>query len=315
MITDKQIKLIERALPYLQCPISGGELKINSTMLKSISSQFAITDEGIPCFMGEYCSNDSKVQQEHYDKVSTDYINNLSYPHTQEYIKYLDSALDKVAKDTLLGDTAEICCGTGEAFSLYHDEIDYGIGVDVSLNMLRGAREKLFMDRFFFMQGDATRLPLKSNSFDTVFCLGGIHHVNNRDVFFSEVHRILKPGGRFIWREPVNDFLIWRVIRDVIYRLSPHLDYDTESPLRYDDTVPVLEKVGMKVDSWETYGFFGFCIFMNSDVLFFNRLFRFLPGIRKITRWAAKFDDLITNLPGMKRSGLQVIGVARKGLP
>jgi hypothetical protein len=40
--------------------------------------------------------------------------------------------------------------------------------------------------------------------------------------------------------------------------------------------------------SWKTYGFLGFCLLMNSDVLIFNRLFRFIPGIRAITRAFAR---------------------------
>ena len=51
---------------------------------------------------------------------------------------------------------------------------------------------------------------------------------------------------------------------------------------------------------------------MNSDVLVFNRLFRFIPGIRFITRLAVNLDDLMVRLPGLSRAGLQVIGVAEK---
>ena len=53
---------------------------------------------------------------------------------------------------------------------------------------------------------------------------------------------------------------------------------------------------------------------MNSDVLVFNRLFRFIPGIRALTRLAAKFDDWTVRMPGLRRAGLQVVGVAEKSL-
>ena len=51
---------------------------------------------------------------------------------------------------------------------------------------------------------------------------------------------------------------------------------------------------------------------MNSDVLIFNRLFRFIPGIRGITRAFTRIDDWITSRPGWTRRGLQVVGVAEK---
>ena len=51
---------------------------------------------------------------------------------------------------------------------------------------------------------------------------------------------------------------------------------------------------------------------MNSDVLVFNRLFRFVPGIRGIARAFAGLDRLTLRIPGLGRAGLQVVGVARK---
>ena len=167
-------------------------------------------------------------------------------------------------------------------------------------------------EHFQVVQGDATSLPLKDARFDSVFMLGGIHHVNDRLGLFREVRRILKPGGTFYWREPVSDFLLWRLLRAIIYRLSPELDYDTESPLRYDDTVPVLKDAGLKLDSWRTLGFFGACFLLNSDVLVFNRLFRFIPGIRGLTKFAAGVDEWTLQLPGLRRAGLQVIGSAHR---
>ena len=51
---------------------------------------------------------------------------------------------------------------------------------------------------------------------------------------------------------------------------------------------------------------------MNSDVLIFNRIFKFIPGIKKIVQRSAKFDDFVIRLKPFKKAGLQVIGVARK---
>src|SRR5207237_92271 len=158
------------------------------------------------------------------------------------------------------------------------------IGVDISVSMLETARRQTWQAPAFFVQGDATTLPLESDAFDHVFMLGGIHHVGARAKLFSEVARVLKPGGRFIFRERVSDFLLWRGLRAMIYRLSPLLDHETEHPLLYRETAPVLEQAGLTLKRWSTHGLVGFCLLMNSDVLVFNRLFRFVPGIRAITR-------------------------------
>jgi SAM-dependent methyltransferase len=155
-------------------------------------------------------------------------------------------------------------------------------------------------------------LPLRSGAFDSVFMLGGVHHVNDRQRLFSEVARILKPGGVFYFREPVSDFAPWRWIRAVVYRLSPSLDHRTERPLRHKEVIPLLERAGLRSTRWTTHGFLGFCLFMNSDVLVFNRAFRFVPGIRGLTRSCVKLDDWFLNLPGLHQAGLQVVGKAEK---
>src|SRR3990172_8685212 len=94
------------------------------------------------------------------------------------------------------------------------------------------ARNDLPDDRFFFVQGDATMLPLRNRTIDNVVMLGGIHHVPDRVRLFREGGRILKPGGSFCFREPLNDFALWRALRKIVYRVSNALDHDTERPLR-----------------------------------------------------------------------------------
>jgi len=182
----------------------------------------------------------------------------------------------------------------------------------VSQSMLGKGKASFDNPRLHFVQGDATLLPLADDSFDSVVMLGGIHHVPDRDALFEQLFRILKPGGVFVFREPVSDFWLWKMLRAVVYRLSPILDHETERPLTYEETVPVLEKAGFSIENWKTYGFFGFCIFMNSDVLFFNRAFRFIPGIRGITRAFARIDEWFTTRRGLQRAGLQVVGMAKK---
>lgn len=306
---------LDRVLPLLRCPATGSALTHQGDRLVSADepdTSYPVQPNGVPLFAAIPKTEDSIRQQAHYDRVAAAYIANLNYPHTIVYQQSLDDAVTEAVADQPLGTTLEVCCGRGEAFALFADQIETGIGVDISAQMLASAREHHDPARFTFLQGDATNLPVADSSIDTVFMLGGVHHVNDRQTLFNEIARVLKPGGRFICREPLDDFWLWRGIRKIIYRLSPALDDQTERPLVHEETVPPLEQAGLTVSHWKTYGFFGFCIFMNSDVLVFNRLFRFIPGIRAITRAAVKLDDLTIRAPGMSRAGLQLVAVATK---
>jgi ubiquinone/menaquinone biosynthesis C-methylase UbiE len=300
-------------IDLLRCPVTGSELhRIGMELATTTGQHYRIEPDGIPLFAEEFCSADARVQQVHYEKIASAYVANLAYAHTQAYMQYLDDVLLDEIDSTKLGTVAEICCGRGEAFQLLGLKIMRGVGIDISVSMLKQAITVNTGAGLSFAQGDATKLPLASARFDSVFMLGGVHHVRDRAALFCEVARILKPGGHFYFREPVSDFIIWRAIRSVIYRLSPTLDHETERPLLYRETVPVLMTAGLALKTWKTVGFLGFCFFMNSDVLVFNRLFRFIPGIVPITRLAARLDAWTTSLPGLQRAGLQVIGVAVK---
>lgn len=301
-------------LEWCRCPNTKQPLLHGSGQLvnESLSERYPITPSGIPLFAQQPSTRDAARQQQHYDRVSDAYLENMTYPHSREYIAYLDRALLEQAAAAPMERVLDVCCGSGEGLSLFKDRIQQGVGVDISRAMLEAGRRSLPADRFSFIQADATQLPFRDDCFDTVMTFGGVHHVNNRHGLFSEIQRVLKPGGHFLWREPVNDFLPWRMLRAIIYRLSPSLDEETEHPVRWSDTVPVLDDVGLELVSWRTYGFIGFCLLMNSDILLFNRAFRFVPGIRGFTRFMAALDDRVTSLPGLKGAGLQVVGLARK---
>ncbi|HET7435652.1 MAG TPA: class I SAM-dependent methyltransferase [Thermoanaerobaculia bacterium] len=50
--------------------------------------------------------------------------------------------------------------------------------------------------------GDAHRLPLRAQSFDTVLCCETLEHVRDPRVCCAEAYDVLKPGGRFIFTVP-----------------------------------------------------------------------------------------------------------------
>jgi ubiquinone/menaquinone biosynthesis C-methylase UbiE len=258
-------------------------------------------------------SNESATQQVHYDRVYHEYTESLDLPHTQEYLKYMDNKfLEFIGKESL-GNVAEICCGTGEALKLTSKQYIYAIGIDISNKMLEIAADNFSENQnVLFIHGDALDLPIKNNSLDTVMMFGGIHHVNNRAKLFEEIFRILKPGGNFFYREPASDCFLWKLIRKIIYRFSSGLDHLTERPLTYEETVPLLEETNFINCKYINYTFIGFCIFMNSDILKFNKIFKFFPFIKPIVRLFSNFDDYITSRNCFNRIGLQVMGAAQK---
>ena len=59
-------------------------------------------------------------------------------------------------------------------------------------------------ERLRFMVADATRpLPFEDDTFDALLCLDSMNHFPNRSEALKEWCRILKPGGRAIFTDPV----------------------------------------------------------------------------------------------------------------
>ncbi|HWK32879.1 MAG TPA: methyltransferase domain-containing protein [Hyphomicrobium sp.] len=62
-----------------------------------------------------------------------------------------------------------------------------------------------------FMSPSATgEIPLPSRSVDLAVALGVLHHIPNVGRVVGEVSRVLRPGGFFVLREPINSMGDWR---------------------------------------------------------------------------------------------------------
>lgn len=72
-------------------------------------------------------------------------------------------------------------------------------GIDMTTEMLekaRAAAAELGADNVTFVEGEVERLPFADGSFDVVISNGVIDLVPDKDAVFSEIHRVLRPGGR-----------------------------------------------------------------------------------------------------------------------
>ncbi len=103
----------------------------------------------------------------------------------------------------------ELACGTG-GMSL-RMAAQYGaqvVGTDINPAGIDAAstkaRELGLQDRAHFQIVDAdARLPFADSSFDMAFCNDAMNHLQNRPHVLKEWHRILRPGGRCLYTDPV----------------------------------------------------------------------------------------------------------------
>jgi len=71
-------------------------------------------------------------------------------------------------------------------------------------NAKANAKELALETQAEFFQGDAAqRLPFENASFDAVMCIDAINHLPDRSGVLEEWHRVLKPGGRLLFTDPI----------------------------------------------------------------------------------------------------------------
>ncbi|MBW1847957.1 MAG: class I SAM-dependent methyltransferase, partial [Deltaproteobacteria bacterium] len=94
----------------------------------------------------------------------------------------------------------ELGCGIGNLWTENLSEIgnDNDITIsDLSLGMVEKAKQNLNKSnkKFKFSVIDAGKIPYQNNTFDSLIACHMLYHVPNLTECFSEIYRVLKPGG------------------------------------------------------------------------------------------------------------------------
>lgn len=142
------------------------------------------------------------------------------------------SLYEKPAMYALLPELAgksvlSIGCGSGEDSQYLKDHgANKSVGVDISEKMIEIARNSHPDCEFTVM--DMESLKFENESFDMAYSSLALHYIENLDSAMSEVWRVLKPGGYFIFScdHPVNSALEISIDngQEIIKKLEKHKD-------------------------------------------------------------------------------------------
>src|SRR5215470_10381212 len=103
----------------------------------------------------------------------------------------------------------EVGCGSGGITRRLAQETGASaVGVDLNPHGIEAAaasalREGLSSRVTFQVVDAGKRLPFADASFDAIFCNDAINHLPRRAELFGDWHRVLKPGGRLLFTDPI----------------------------------------------------------------------------------------------------------------
>ncbi len=193
----------------------------------------------------------------------------------------------------------DLGCGDGSfAQAAFTEPLD--VGIDPSPVALDEAKRRGMHRELRLGQGGA--LPFADGTFATVLSNSVVEHIPDIDTTMSEVHRVLRPGGTFVFTTPSEHFAEYLFFADTFHRL--HLDGLSKRYQRYfnriswhyrTDSAPVwkdrLERFGFAVCRWHSYfsreasHVFDLAHYYSAPTLLYRKLF----GRWIIAPWRANF--------------------------
>lgn len=227
--------------------------------------------------------------------------NKKFYSVNQSSRAYVLELLVKNCKKAIFLDYA---CGDGDMtiFCARHDAL-LSIGIDISDTSIRNAMEKVSRDEMlktkcFFFQGDCEFTELPTESVGLVLCSGTLHHLDLHKAY-SELARILMPGGKIVAVEALAHNPIFQFYRD----MTPDLRTEWEKAhILKNKDILLAQKYGLEIVETRYWHLLVMLVVPLRGTVLFQALRKILDGI----------DKIILKLPLIRNLAWQVTFILEK---
>jgi len=125
-------------------------------------------------------------------------------------------ALPSIADPVLL----EVGCGCGFAAKYLAGYYSHYVGIDYSKNLISFAKKNNGFRNTEFIPINIKDY-YQPNYFDIIFMIGVLHHIDHLKFRFSQIIKMLKPGGWFVANEPQSANKLVQIMRKIRSTIDP----------------------------------------------------------------------------------------------
>jgi len=244
-------------------------------------------------------NNNKKNEKEYFNKdVEEGTRNSINSIYSKKIVGDINQRYnDILIKDCKNKNYLEIGCGVSDTpvqLSLRGANV---FGIDISDKSIEISEEhaKKLGAKITYKVMDAEDLDFPDNNFDVVFGGAILHHLN-LDKSIKEICRVVKPGGKAVFIEPLghNPFI------NLFRKLTPGYRTTDEHPLKKKELLMISEK--FKVSQMQFFFCVSVAAILFKNTVLFNPLFGLLKAVDRA---------LFKIIPAMKYLSWQVLIVVQ----
>lgn len=211
----------------------------------------------------------------------------------------------------------DLGCGAGENSVYFAKKGAICVAADYSPGMVEVALQ-LAAANGVQIEGctaNAMQLDFPDNSFDVVYASNLLHHLPDPKACIKEMHRVLKPGGKACFWDPLKHNPVINVYR----RMATEVRTDDETPL--DINIVNFVKSQFSQTTYDTFWLATLWIFLRFYLIekvnpnkerYWKKIIIEQQRLEPQYRSLEKLDGIVKKLPLMKRFAWNIAVVATK---
>ena len=188
-------------------------------------------------------------------------------PEVQYSNVYRDYASKQMVKSYLRPQPSDVVldfgCGVGRLAKYLSASVKHIEGTDRAEEMIKVA-QKSSPSNVNYLYTPSHELPYPDNHFDKVFTYGVLQHINDEELqkVLAEIHRVMKPGGKFVGLEQTRLQSQWFGQVQLHRRVEDYNQLFDAAGLQMLEAEPTLRYPSYSLSLWNRFRFVPAALFL-----------------------------------------------------